>query len=225
MSGLKESFPELQFGKKATPDELDQYQQYQVIFPSISPSAIGTVTSATANPAFVLDNIKLDYPRNVLFSILGVAGGMGGTAYVVGKNQFGDVINETFAVGSANGGGSVAGTKVFAQVTAATLTGIDGLGGTAIGTARLGYAIGTATNLAYKLGLPTKVAAASDVKAITWQSQFVGTAINGGTIGTAQIDTTFHAFKGQTIMAGTESFTFLIKSTFDNAGKADLTRL
>lgn len=220
MSGFKEHNYGFGQGKnQITPDEIDQYIQYPVIFPSISPTALGTVTSVTNNAAFVFDNVKLDYPRNVLFSILGVAGGMGGTAVLNGKSPSGEGISETFSIGSANGGGSVAGTKIFAQITNGTLTAVVGLGGTASGTARLGYAIGTAANLVGKLGLPTKIGAVADVKRISWTSQFLGTAINGGTIGTAQIDLANHAFNLQTIMAGTETYNFTIKSTQDNSFK------
>lgn len=227
MSGLGERFPEFQQAKhQVAPSEIDRYEQYTIIHPSISATALGTVTSATANPAFVFDNVRPDYPRNVLFSILGVAGGMGGTARVVGKDQFGVTQTETLAVGSANGGGSVAGTVTFAQLTAATLTGIDGLGGTAVGTARLGYAIGTATGLVARFGLPTKIGAIADVKRITYTSQGVGgTALNGGTIDSSLVDLTNHHFKPGRIMAGTEVYALTIKSTFDNLGKPNLTNL
>ncbi len=227
MSGLGERFPEFQTGgAQAAPRDIDRYEAYSIIHPGLSATALGTVTSATANPAFVFDNIRLDYPRNLLFSILGVAGGMGGTAVVYGKDQFGVAINEAFAVGSANGGGSVAGTKTFAQLTAATLTGIDGAAGTAIGTARLGYAIGTADGLVARFGLPTKIAALTDVKRITYTSQGVGgTALNGGTIAAANVSVSAQQFLPARIMAGTEVYTLTIKSTFDNLGKSNLSAL
>jgi len=213
-------------GLQVTSNEIDRYEMYTIANPSLSAVQIGTVTSATANPPFVFDNIRPDYPRNVLFSILGVAGGMGGTAYVVGKDQFGVSVNETLAIGSANGGGSVAGTVAFAQFTAATLTGVVGLGGTAIGTARLGYAIGTATGLVARFGLPTKIGALTDVKRITYTSQGVGgTALNGGTIGTANVDVTNHQFLPARILAGTEVYQITIKSTYSNLGKPNLTGL
>lgn len=227
MSGLgQHDFGFAQAGAQVAPNEIDRYETYQIVHPSLSAVQIGTVTSATANPAFVMDNIRPDYPRNILFSILGVSGGVGGTAVVNGKNQFGEAISETFAVGSANGGGSVAGTKIFAEVTNGTLTSIDGLGGTAVGTARLGYAVGTAAGLVARFGLPTKINALTDVKRITYSSQGVGgTALNGGTIGTANIDTTNHAFLPARVMAGTEIYTLTIKSTYSNLGKPNLTAL
>ncbi len=227
MSGIGENSPAFAFsGAQATPNEVDRYDSYSIVHPSISATTLGTVTSATANPAFVFDNIRPDYPRNVLFSILGVSGGMGGTARVVGTDIYGVRQVETLAVGSANGGGSVAGTVCYAVISAATLTGIDGLGGTAIGTARLGYAIGTAAGLVARFALPTKIGAVSDVKRITYTSQGVGgTALNGGTIGTANVDATNHHFLPGRIMAGTEIYQITIKSTYSNLGKPNLTGL
>jgi hypothetical protein len=223
MSGLKQHFPEFQFGARVTPDEIDRYDQYQVINPSISDVWFGTVSAATANAAYVLTNIRADYPRNVLFVALGVAGGMGGTAVVNGKNQFGEVITETLSFGSAAGGGTVAGTKIFAQVTSATFTPV-GLGGTAVGTAKLGVAIGTSATTAFVLGLPSKIAATTDVKAITWSKEHVSTTLNGGTIA-AYVNTAQHGFTGSAVMGGTEVYTVLFKSTYDNSGKANLAAL
>lgn len=227
MSGLGEHIPGFQAaGLQVTPSEIDRYEVYTITHPSLSATALGTVTSATANAPFVFDNVRPDYPRNVLVSILGVSGGMGGTVTVVGKDQFGGSISETLGFGSANGGGSVAGTKTFAQMTGATINGLAGLDGTAIGTARIGYAIGTAAGLVARFGLPTKIGAISDVKRISFSSQGVGgTALGGGTISSSLVDLTNHQFTPGRILAGTEIYTLTIKSTHSNLGRANLTGL
>ncbi len=226
MSGFKERHYDLvQGGIQGTPDELDRFEQYVISYPGLTATALGTVTS-TGTAAFVFDNVKPDYPRNALVSILGVAGGMGGTVTLAGKNQFNDVVTETVGFGSANGGGSVAGTVTWSQLTAATITGLAGLGGTAVGTARIGYAVGTAAGLVARFGLPVKIAALTDVRRITFTSQGIGgTALNGGTIDSSLVDVANHQFKPGRIMAGTEVYTLTIKSTYDNAGKANLTKL
>lgn len=228
MSGLKETQVAFQAAKaQVTPDEIDQYTMYSVINPSLSATYIGTAGGTqTASVALTLTSVKTDYPRNLLYSLVGTAD-IGGTIAVTGKNQFGEPITESVGAGTAAAGTpafAIAGTKIFAEVTAATVT-FATSAGQGNGTARLGLAIGTAGTALYRLGLPVKLGTVSDVKRITWTSQHVGTAINGGTIGTAQVDTTNHAYLGQSIMAGTEVFQFSIKSTFDNAGKARLTSL
>jgi len=228
MSGLKQSdYAFAQAKEQVTPDEIDQYMIYNVNNPSLSATYIGTVAGTqTASAALVLSSIKPDYPRNLLYGIVGTAD-VGGSITAVGKDQFGAVIRETVGSGTVAAGTpafAIAGTKIFAEVTAATVT-FATSSGQGNGTARIGLAIGTAATALYRLGLPTKIGAVSDVKRITWTSQSVGTAINGGTIGTAQIDMTNHAFLGQTIMAGTETFQFTIKTTHDNSGKPNLTSL
>lgn len=227
MSGAKENI--YGFGQaklQVTPDEVDQFIQYQIINPGLTATSLGTVSSATANASFVFDNIRPDYPRNVLVSILGVAGGMGGTVTVAGKNQFGGTQTETMGFASAASGGSVAGTKIFSLVNAATINGLDGLGGTAVGTARIGYAIGTAAGIINKLGLPTKIGTVTDLRNVTRSGQGVGgTAVNGGTILAAHVDLVNHAYLPPFIIAGSETICLTIKSTFDNSGKANMTTL
>lgn len=226
MSGLKENiqYGAGQYGAQVTPDEMDRFEVMTLLNPSLSAVQIGTVSSATANAAFVLDNIRPDYPRTLLVSILGVAGGMGGTVTLNGFDQFGQPVTDTVGFGSANGGGSVATSNIYSRVTNGTIVGLAGLGGTAVGTARIGYAVGTATGLVAKFGLPTKIAAVSDVRRITYTSQGVGgTALNGGTIDSTLVDVTKSAFIPNRILAGTEVYQVAIKSTFDNSGKPNMT--
>lgn len=207
------------------PRDIDQYVQYQIIHPGITGASLGTI-SPTGTAAFVFINVRPDYPRNVLLTILGVAGGMGGTATIAGKDQFGGTQTETIGFASAAGGGTVAGTKIFGFVNAATITGLDGLGGTAVGTASLGYASGTATDIKVRFGLPFKIGATTDIKSISLSGQGVGgTAVNGGTYGTALVDTTNHAFLPSTIVGGSQIYNILAKPTYDNQGKANIAGL
>ena len=79
MPGLKKHESSFRFSdNRVTPDELDIILDYTVANPSVSPSYFGTVSSAAA-AAFVLDNVTADYPRSILWTITGVAGGMPGT--------------------------------------------------------------------------------------------------------------------------------------------------
>lgn len=228
MSGLKQYNPAFQGAKaQVTPDEQDVYIQYVVNNPSISATWAGTCAGGTAGQAkaLVLINKNLDFPRNLLYGVVGTAD-MGGSWTVNGKDQFGNVIAETVVLGTAAAGtpaAAVAGTKIFAQVTSGTFT-VDAAG-VGNGSARLGVAIGTAATAKYYLGLPTKIAAVGDVKSISWSKELVQTTMNGGSVTSDLVNTTTHSFCGTGIMGGTETFTVLLKPTYDNAGKANMTGL
>jgi hypothetical protein len=211
MGSLKRTQPALRFGlDKVTPDEMDMVRQYIILNPSVTDTYFGTVSSATAS-AFVIGQNRADYPRNLLFVALGVAGGMGGTAVVNGKDQFGNTISETLSFGSAAGGGTVAGTKVFAEVTSGTFTPV-GLGGTAVGTAKLGVAIGTSSTSPI-FGLPDKIGGTSDIKAVTWID--ADTAKQHGAASNA--DTTNHAVRIEVSggVAAADSYVVRYRSTYN----------
>ena len=227
MSGLKEHYIDFGVSKsQATPDELDRYEHLNTGILSISATWVGTCAGGTATVAkpLVLINTLLDHPRNLLYSAVGT-NDFGGTWTVNGKDQFGQTITETVTNGTVAAGTpafAVAGTKIFAQVTSGTFTATSTSVGS--GSARLGVAIGTAGTTAFKLGLLTKIAGSTDVKAITWTTQNVTTTLNGGTIG-ALVDATNHAFTGTSIMAGTESYKVILKPSFDNSFKANMAKL
>lgn len=217
---LKKYFPDVRFSNnKVDPDEMNLRIVYQVDNPSIADTAYGTVESATA-AAFVLTNTMADYPRNVLFTALGVAGGMGGTAVVNGTDQFGVTQQETMSFASAAGGGTVAGTKIFSTVTSGTFTPV-GLGGTAVGTAKLGFAKGTAAGIVNLFGLPVRVAKTSDVKRLTWINNGTWTALNGGTI-SGYIGTANHTFVGSAVVAATDKYQVEILSTYNSENKTNV---
>ena len=208
------------------PRDLDRYEQYLIINPGITTTGLGTVETAAAGSAVVFTNVVPDYPRNVLLTILGVAGGMGGTVTVAGKDQFGGTQVETIGFASAAGGGTAAGTKIFGLVNRGTVLGLAGLGGTAVGSVKIGYASGTAAGIVVRFGLPWKIQATSDIKNISLSGQGVGgSAVSGGTYGTAIIDTTNHAFLPNIIVGGSQTYSILAKPTFDNQGKAPIAGL
>lgn len=224
MSGLKgvENALQVNSNKKVSPDEIDRYEQYIIKHPSISPTYFGTVAgTASQNQAIVFDNVAADYPRNV---VVGLAGSntLGGTVTVNGKNQFGVSISETITVADAANGGTVAGTKVFAKVTSGTSSFTSTTVGS--GTARLGVAIGTSATAAHIFGLPTKIASTTDVKLLTWINQGTATALTGGTIG-AYVNTTQHGFRGTAIVAITDEYMVLFKTTYDAQSEGDQTGL
>lgn len=218
MAGLKDNFPGVfakDTGYGVTPDEMDMYRKYDVIFPTTSITWFGTTAAGTAGAAkaYVVINKTADYPRNVAAAVEGTAD-MGGVWVINGKNQFGESITETITVGTAANGGTVAGTKIFAEVLSGTCTiAATGVGN---GTPKLGVDT-TGTTLLF--GLPDKIASTADVKAITWAKENVVTTLNGGTIG-AYVDTTQHGFRGTADLAGTEVYSVLYKPTYNASGQA-----
>lgn len=222
MPGLKKHHADVRFSKnKVTPDEIDQRQQYIVAYPSVSATFVGTAAGGTSTQekALVVTQSKLDYPRNLLYSVVGTAD-MGGTWTVNGKNQFGKNITETVALGTAAAGTpavATAGTAIFSDVTSGTFTvATDAVGA---GSARVGVAIGSPSAF---FGLPVKVQAASDVKRITWIANGTWTGINGGTI-SDYVSTANHAFRGTaTNVAATDIYVVEVLSTYDSSDDANI---
>lgn len=217
---LKQNFPEMYIsGQKVTADEFDQDLTYTVINPDVGTARLGTATvTGDGLGTLVGPGIFTDFPRAVSLSILGVAGGMGGTATVTGKDQFGNSISESIGFATAAGGGTALGTKVFSRIGTVTAT-IAGLGGTAIGSIYLGYST-TAENAAMVVGLPVRIGAASDLKRVTWHDAGVSKAISvgtGGTIGTAVAGTAMSSvtLTGLAGFATADSYTFVYRSSFN----------
>lgn len=202
-----------QTNNKVTPDEIDRYEQYQVINPAISATFFGSATAGTANQvkSIGLGNTVADYPRNLLVAFTGSAS-VSGTVVVTGKDQFGVTITESFGLAQGTQtAGNVAGTKVFAEVSAATATMGTGVSGT--GTVSLGVDT-TGTTLLF--GLPTKIGAVSDVKAITWTNKTgLAIPINGGTVASSTyVSTSVHAFRGSETLEGTTTYSVLFKPSY-----------
>lgn len=210
---------------QVTPDEIDQYVYYQVDTPGTSHTAIGTaaVGTSTTSQAFVITNLRPDFPRNLLVDISG-SNDIGGTATINGFDFFGSPQTEKIGFGTVVSPGTQAsGTLVFAQVTSGTFQFATGSAGS--GTPKLGYASGTAnaqgTALGNLFGLPTKIRQLADVKLFTWGNNGVTTGIFGGTIGTSALfGTANHTFRGTAAIATTDTYTLMIKPTWDNSSRA-----
>lgn len=204
-----------QTGNKVTPDEIDRYEVYNVINPSISATAIGSATAGTVSQvvALGLANVRPDYPRTLLATWSGSAS-VSGTVAVTGKDQFGVARSETFELAQGTQqAGTDFGTVPFAEVTTATATFGTGVVGT--GTVSLGYAIVGTQAL---FGLPAKIGAAADVKHITWTDKSgVSTPLNGGTV-SSYVDTDNHTFRGTETLAGTMTYQVWFKPTFIASG-------
>jgi len=207
-------------GVKVSPDEIDRYEVYTIVNPSISATWFGTtaVAGTAASSALVLISEVADYPRNLLGAVAGSAAGLGGTWVVNGKDQFGNTISEELAITGASNGGTQAGTKVFAQVNSGTFN-----FGTAVGsgTTKLGVDITGTTTL---FGLPTKIGGTTDVKLLTTTDGTGAAAVNGGTIA-AFVDSVQHAIKAPADVVGTRSYCVWFKPTYDASNEKDMAGL
>lgn len=213
MPGAKRHHADFRFGgNKLSPDEFDARLRYTILYPSVGAATVGTLAAGTVAAAWTIVDTKLDYPRNVLFSVAGPSGGVGGTCVLNGSNQFGVSIQETVTIASANAGGTAAGTKIFDTVTSGTYypNGVDNTS-----TATVGYAFGTATGMIGLFGLPVKIGATSDVKRVTRIFNGVRSAINGGTIA-GYIGTANHTFADPTIGSATNCYVIDILSTYNS---------
>lgn len=206
--GLSKHEPYLAWGGKIKPSEIEETKQICYLKVAGSDSAImnacalGSVTSATGTITLAYP----DYPRNLLVSFTETGGTVcDATATVTGKDQFGKTISENYACVSL-GTVSVAGTKIFDQITA--ISAVVGSYGTGDVDLRVGYVIGGGTA---KFGLPCKVKAATDVRRVTW--------VDNGAVkpGTVVVDTTNHGFTvAGALTAAQDDFVVWVKPTYDS---------
>lgn len=207
-------------GELIAPDEIDRYEQYVVAFPSVSATWFGTfpVAGTAATGTLVVINAIADYPRNVEFALVGSAAGLVGTLALYGTNQFGGSINESITFTKADAGGTGVGTKVFAQISAGTLS-----FGTAVGSGTASVGVGT-TGTTTLFGLPCKIAGTTDVKAITRSTTAGAQTVGGGTIA-AFVDKTFHAIKAPATLIGSTIISVLYKPTYDGEAEGKMANL
>ena len=204
-----------QAGNKVTPDELGWDQMYYIINPSIDTKWVGTtaIGGTAATKPLVLINGILDYPRNLQMGVQGT-NDMSGTWVVNGIDQFGQVIQESGTCASSTAGGTVVGTKVFAEVTSGTFNFSAGSVGN--GTTTLG--VGTAGTTAL-FGLPARLGGTFDVKMISGSFGGVGTSTSGtfitGSAVAKQVDTGVNAIKAPLdIVAGTTVYAIRYRPTY-----------
>lgn len=231
MSGLKQRVMGLQpgMGVKISPDEIDRYEEYTVINPSIDSQWFGTAdgTQTQTGRAVSVINGYADYSRNLRIVYIAESGSVANlsSGTINGKNQFGVTISEAYAGTPAVNGGTIIGTAVFSQVTSGTMN--WGTGDAGAGTVKIG--VGTAGTTTV-FGLPTKIAATSDIKRIRGSFNGVGTStagtfVFGGTPSSAA-STAVHGFKApRDVQAGTIVYSVLYKPTYDASNETDIANL
>jgi len=226
MSGLKNRVMGLQpgMGVKVSPDEIDRYEMFEVINPSIDAQWFGTVAGTqTQNRGLVLINKFADYSRNVRLTYVGVSGSVVNlaTGSVVYKNQFGVQGTESYAGTPATNGGTIIGTAVMSEVISGTFT----MGTSDPGSGTIQIGVGTAGTTTV-FGLPAKIGGTTDIKRIRGSFNGVGTStagtfVFGGTPSSAAV-TAVHGFKApRDVAAGTVMYNILFKPTYDAADETE----
>lgn len=210
MSGLKKHIYALNIAKSefaVVPDEIDRYEVF-TINPGLSAtmlSAAGTAGTASAI-AMTIVNRTPDWPRNINFALAGTGVGMAGTLDVNGRDQFGGSQTESLGFGSADNGGTVVGSKVFAQITSGTLR-----YGTAVGNGT--PAIGLVPGTGCLLGLPVKLGASTDVVHLGMNTGTGVITYNGGTIA-GFVNTSVHAIRPAATLTGTSVINVWVKPSY-----------
>ena len=221
-------------GQQVQARDLDVIVDIGVDSPSVSNTWIGTAAGGTnaQAKALVIINQYTDWPRNLLYSVVGT-NDVGGSWTVNGLDQFGNAITETAGFGTKAAGtpaGSVFGTAIFSKVTSGTFTFAAGSAGN--GSAQLGF--GTLSNGSAQsnwFGLLYRIKGTADVKNITWITTNTPTTLNGGTSfgtlvgfdGNGSLPS--NAFQGTSGVAVTDHYKVLLKPTFDSVGKGPVVNL
>lgn len=221
-------------GASVQQKDIDQYDTISIDSPSVSNTWIGTAAGGTnaQAKALVLINAVCDYPRNLLYSVVGT-NDVGGSWTVNGFDQFGSAVTETAGFGTSAAGtpaGSVYGTAVFAKVTNGSFTFAAGSAGN--GSAQIGF--GTNSNGSAQsnwFGLLAKLGGTSDVKTITWITTNTVTTLNKGTAlgtlvgyqGNGSLPNS--AFQGTAGVAITDHYKVIFKPTFDHIGRGPMANL
>ena len=209
MAGIKSFLPDIKIlDRGVTWDEMDAYRVL-TLQPAINVrwwASAGTAGTASSIALAMLNRLP-DWPRNVNFILAGTGVGMAGSLDLNGKDQFGNSITETIGYGSADNGGTTAGTKVFAQLDSGTLR-----YGTAVGngTPQIGFVPGTAC----LLGLPDKINGTTDVVHLGFAVGTGAVTYNGGTIA-GFVNSPMHAIRPVAALDGTAEVMVWYKSNYD----------
>lgn len=231
MSGLEE-IGELPgfipgYGAQVAQRDLDQYTDLGIDSPSVSASWFGTANGGTAASAVAITllNQNADWPRNIYYNLSGVSGGTFGGTFVANLiDQFGVPVTESVYVNGTTTAG-VYGTAIAMKFLSGSFTSQGSSGGSA-GTAQIGF--GTASNGSAQsnwFGLLTKIAGTADIKTITWVSTNTATTLNKGTNLGTLVNTSTHSFQGTSGVAVTDHYKVIMKSTYDNNGKGQMSNL
>ena len=199
-------------GHQVAQRDIDQYDLVSINNPSIDTAWFGAGTSTgTTVAALVQANALADWPRNAAYCFTG--GTSGGTITANFIDQFGSPVTEVVSVGSAAGGGTTFGTAIVAKF----LSGTVNPNTSTTGTYTVGF--GTVSNgsaASNWFGLLSKLGGTSDVKILRWTNNGTATTLAKGTAMGTLVDANRHAFQGTSGVKVTDTYTVILKPSFDN---------
>ena len=150
---MEKTVSDVEFGRVPTADEKNLLSKMQagvqVAYlgaPALADADVILNAVAWANGSKTLDG-QIDCPRNIVAALTDADNSCTGTLTITGKDAQGRTITETLVPDGAGAGKTLTGTKIFAQVDSAVISGAAGAGvgdEVAIGT---GNVIGVGTDM------------------------------------------------------------------------------
>lgn len=180
-------------------DHVNKLKQWVIMKPEVGAAVVVNAQSIAAGDvaAATLVRTKLDYPRNLLYTLVDAASDtLAATFTTVGKDQFGNTVTESVTVDydvAATGAGS----QIFSEITSIA---IEVTNNAASDTASVGVAI--AADVA-SFGLPDNLNAVTDVKSINWVDSGVSKTQN---IDTTSVSLTQNAFQPEQTVAAADDY-------------------
>jgi len=185
------------------------FKFYTILKPDVAVDSIVAAEDISGGDVATctLAKTTLDYPRNLLYTVTDDSGSATAATFVViGIDQFGEIVTESTAVTYAV---AVSGEQIFSEIT--SIATVNTSGEAASDTADVGVSI--ETDVA-SFGLPDKIGAVADVKAIT--------LINDGVVEMQNVDSTSvvlaprHCYRPEQTVEVVDDYIIRYKSSFYN---------
>lgn len=181
-------------------------KQYVILKPEVGTAVVVSAEDISGGDvaAATLVRTTLDYPRNLLYTLVDDSGtDLEAIFTTVGTDQFGVAATETVTV-DVSTATTTAGTQIFATITSIAIAPTNEA---ASDTASVGVAI--AADVA-SFGLPDDLSAVTDVKSINW--------VDAGTSKTQNIDSTSivvarDAFRPEQTVAAADDYVLYYEAT------------
>ena len=188
--------------------DLQAYKFYYILKPDVATNSIVAAEDVSSDvTACTLAKTTLDYPRNLLYTLTDNSSDTLEAIFTtVGYDQFGKLVTEVVEV-DYNVSATTDGSQIFSEIVSIA---IDGTNNTTSDTADVGVSI--TTDVA-SFGLPNKIGAVTDVKAVT--------LVNNGVVEMQNIDSTSvvvarHCFRPEQTVEIIDDYVIRYKTTAHN---------